>query len=330
MAVPSICETVYPEIRKALPKHLSGANNTEQCIQASRVEQLATQNFVAVVVQLASPDRDMLLVRVEGKDHLYHENGESCSVTIEGATFAKTGRKHVDAAFEVYSSLLDVEASPNPLEKFNHRCGHLCRPLSQSEFDELFRNDTEIESNDNVEYKERIQSAYHERTDLFSHTVMPNHDAPVADIQTMVDDKNNVFRGHSIGCTDLRIPRNYAPMLVTHPKSNGAPTVKAGLSYVQVEIDESLVDYIARVGDEGHMRITITIEASPKTLQAQSYALNAVKTPQTANPQPSLSSQEAYRYMMRFNTNEISTVNILKELPGLGNVVTYEGAPVDI
>ncbi|KAM0205359.1 hypothetical protein ACHAPA_011397 [Fusarium lateritium] len=270
------------------------------------------QNFVAVVVQLASPDRDMLLVRVEGKDHLI------------------TDEQHVDASFEVYTCLLDAEASPTPLQQFNDRCGQLCRPLSQPEFDELCRNDIEIESNDNVKYKEHIQSAYRERTDLFSHAVMPNPYIPVADIQTMVDDKNNMFRGHSIGCTDLRIPRNYAPMLVTHPKSNGAPTVKAGISYVQVGVDESLADYIARVGDEGHMRITITMEASPKTLQAQAFALNAVKNPQTANPQPSLSSQEAYRYIMRFNTNEISTVNILEELPGFGNVVTHEGAPVDI
>jgi hypothetical protein len=64
--------------------------------------------------------------------------------------------------------------------------------------------------------------------------------------------------------------------------------------------------------------------ASAKTLHKQSFALNALKNPQTANPQPSLASQEAYRYMMRFNTHETSAVNILEELPGLANVVIHK------
>ncbi|KAM0232708.1 hypothetical protein ACHAP5_010630 [Fusarium lateritium] len=120
-------------------------------------------------------------------------------------------------------------------------------------------------------------------------------------------------------------------MAITHPKVKGASDAKVTLPYVRFSNKESLAEYVECVSEKGLVEIGIKMAASHKTIKAQSFAINALKYPQTANPRPPVSqSQGAYRYSLRFDPRVAQQVSLIKEFPGIENVIDKKAAPVFI
>ncbi|KAM0209890.1 hypothetical protein ACHAPQ_001988 [Fusarium lateritium] len=145
-------------------------------------------------------------------------------------------------------------------------------------------------------------------------------------------------------------------MIITHPKVKIAFDANATLPYARFNDNEPLAEHVERVGEKGLVKIGIKMTASHKTIKAQSFAINALKFEtgikmtashktikaqsfaintfkylQTANPHPPVSqSQDAYHYTLRFDPREAPQVNLIKEFPGIENVIDKKAAPVFI
>ncbi|KAM0192662.1 hypothetical protein ACHAPI_008246, partial [Fusarium lateritium] len=145
------------------------------------------------------------------------------------------------------------------------------------------------------------------------------------------DDSKRSFRGHCVDCLDSEIPRGYRTMIITHPKVKIAFDANATIPYARFNDNEPLAEHVERVGEKGLVKIGIKMTASHKTIKAQSFAINTFKYPQTANPYPPVSqSQDAYHYTLRFDPREAPQVNLIKEYPGIENVIDKKAAPVFI
>ncbi|KAM0303052.1 hypothetical protein ACHAPM_003842 [Fusarium culmorum] len=79
---------------------------------------------------------------------------------------------------------------------------------------------------------------------------------------------------------DYNLPRGYRVIRITHPDTKietadgSKDGLKTSLPYASVEKDEPLVTYIARVGDEGLVKIGAKKEVSDALFQSQ---LSAIK-----------------------------------------------------
>ncbi|KAM0340724.1 hypothetical protein ACHAPU_010396 [Fusarium lateritium] len=117
-------------------------------------------------------------------------------------------------------------------------------------------------------------------------------------------------------------------MIITHPKAKVASAAKATLPYAVFNDNESLAEYFERVGEDDLVEIGIKMTTPDKIIKAQSFAINALKSPQTAIPtHPAPSSQQAYRYTLRFDPREASRVDLIEEFPGIANIINKEAAP---
>jgi hypothetical protein len=268
--------------------------------------------------------------RVDGREDMYPQSGDPCDVTIESAMFEKTSDEHDEAAFVIYKAIKDAETHLDPLGDFNQVCQeHLVRPLSQLEFEEFLRNQQERDETNNENYKTRVLSLYKSSPHLFSNVTTSAAGDTTADDAD--DDSKRSFRGHCVDCIDSAIPRGYRTMMITHPKVKGTSGAKATLPYARFNDNESLAVYVERVGEGGLVKIGIKMTPSHKTIKAQSCAINALKCPRTAKPRPPLSqSQQAYRYTLRFDPREASQVDLIKEFPGIANVIDKKAAPAFI
>ncbi|CAG7557086.1 unnamed protein product [Fusarium equiseti] len=97
----------------------------EQTIQERKTAGLAEQAFRAVVVRTPHVNKNMLVVKVGGREDLYPQSGDPCQVSIEGTTFPKSSDEHDIAASAVYKALKDAEPQYDRLVYFNKNCEYV-------------------------------------------------------------------------------------------------------------------------------------------------------------------------------------------------------------
>ncbi|SPJ71089.1 uncharacterized protein FTOL_00817 [Fusarium torulosum] len=262
---------------------------------------MATQVFRAVVIQTPQPNKDMLVVKVDGREDMYPQSGDPCDIIIESAMFEKTSDEHDEAALDIYKALKAAEPQRDPLahsiETANNSWLALCHNQK--------RNETSSEN-----YEIRVLSLYKTNPYLFSKATSAAAADTTADAN---DDSKRSFRGHCVDCIDSGIPAGL--LNNDHHSSEGQGPLPS----------------ILNASGDGPVEIGSKMTASHRTIKAQSIVINALEYPQTAKPRPPVpQSQQAYRYTLRFDPREASQVDLIKEFPGIANVIDKKAAPAFI
>ncbi|KAG5663693.1 hypothetical protein KAF25_006278 [Fusarium avenaceum] len=186
----------------------------EQAVQDQRTANMATQVFRAVSVQTPQHNKDMIAVKVDGREDV--------------AVFEKTSDQHDETAQDIFKALKAAESQRYPLAHFNTLCQHrLTRPLSQHEFDTFCWNQQEEDEKNNESYKTRVLSMYKQNPYLFSRATATAAVDTAADDADDGDDPKRSFNGHCVDCIDSGIPHGYRTMIITHLEIKGVSAAKA-------------------------------------------------------------------------------------------------------
>jgi hypothetical protein len=299
----------------------------EQAIQDRMVEELSSTPFTAVIIPLGHKNKDLLVVKVDGREDIFPQNGDSCDVFIEDAIFNLAPVERNDVSLAIVRAVIDSEDQIEPLVSFNKSCSELLvRPLTEEEFKEFSRNEEEREADDHEGFTDRVSRLCNDNDQLVKQSTTPQtrDNDEGEDEEPAEDDSKHTFRGHCVSSDYHDIPRGFHTMLISHPRSDSGS--KAKLPYASFKEGETLTAYISRVGDGGLTQIKVKMSTSEKTLKAQSHSLNSLKHPVGANA-PSPQSVEAYQYLLNFDLTKTSPYNLLTELPGVGNVIVDRASP---
>ncbi|QPC77701.1 hypothetical protein HYE68_008453 [Fusarium pseudograminearum] len=301
----------------------------EQLIQDHAAHRMFKNTFKAIIVPLPEKDTDALIVKVGGQMGLFPQVGETCTVTIAKAVFKPRSASPVDqtAAFKTFFQLLLMSSSQRlPLQYLNENCSELARPLSETEYELFCRTQEEKDAVGGIgDYQKRTRSLCNAKSDFFK-SITGSQKPPSDDDEHVDEDSKKSFRGGVRNVTDRNIPPEYRVITIRRPRG-----FDVSLPYVELNGSESLADYLSRVEDEDLEKITLQTDVSNKTLKAQSLAMNSLKYPPSAQPfMPSDQSIEAYNYLINFDRNNTKAINLLEELPGVGNVVTNKAGPPSI
>lgn len=197
----------------------------------------------------------------------------------------------------------------------------LALSMTESEFEEFCRTQTELETSDHGLYRLRVGALYKNNPAMFKQTVEPGDD----EYPAVLGSKS--FTGRCVDGINFDIQHGFRTMSITHPECKESTAAKASLPHARLHDDETLAQYTTRVGDEELVKIVLKTTSSHKAIKAQSSAINALKHPLSADPSPSEQSQQAYRYLLNFDKSVTPRVDLLKELPGVDNVVSRRAAP---
>ncbi|KAF5022228.1 hypothetical protein F66182_5743 [Fusarium sp. NRRL 66182] len=100
------------------------------------------------------------------------------------------------------------------------------------------------------------------------------------------------------------------------------------LPFFGPENGEDAKTYFGRVFESSNAKqVIIKREVSQKTFKIESFAINSLNHPRSANPEPSPASVAAYRYIISFDKPS-HHVNLFEAFPGIKNVVDGKGPAV--
>ncbi|RFN44377.1 hypothetical protein FIE12Z_11419 [Fusarium flagelliforme] len=90
----------------------------------------------AIIIKLLQPTKDLLILKVKGREDVFPQSGDPCDIKIENATVTATIEDHEAAFHEMYRTLRRSLLEADTLEHFNDNCFQLLRrPLEDSEFE---------------------------------------------------------------------------------------------------------------------------------------------------------------------------------------------------
>ncbi|KAF4460237.1 Nonsense-mediated mRNA decay 1 [Fusarium albosuccineum] len=281
---------------------------------------LTTEKFKGAVIPMGkdkSSRRFMVILDPRGNQALLPQNGESCKISFPTAKSFLSDTQVNSTSFKFFQALLEAEPSATPTQLINTKAkDYLTRELTEAEVGQLWV---------------RVQEWAREHRDAFRPLPKDPKDATDNQVQAQtkpwwpacrvdfaspfLDSGYQAYMVWSLVDKDAKANDDgLRPLMAVDLSSQPDPSPK-----------ERYQDYFKRTLDPKNTKeIEVQRTYSTKTLRAKVHAVNVLKHPasEPTSP-PSERAIAAYNFLMRFETD--TWVNLLDELPSLGNIVNNEG-----
>ncbi|KAK1762933.1 hypothetical protein QBC33DRAFT_573845 [Phialemonium atrogriseum] len=331
---PTVADDTYPDIG-TVAKTTRYVNKRQQLVHQVvgsaneyRLQEFASNNLQATEFQVhllpcphvEGEERAIMVVRTEGKGSLLPQNGESCKVSFDNAVLEQDGEPEGNNEISeqhaeiVIANLLRIfrDFEDSAADIATNSAPWLREALTEAEVEPILRTENE----DAVQYKERFDAFWEAQKSKLDATALAKE-------EPKEESENNTLW---CSATRLDIPllhmrQGWQTYLVQSPIAKDG-SVETKFATLAQHDNEPWEEYFSRaISDDNSCQAFFKRILSDKAVKAEVHAINSLIHPASAYPSRiHPRSLATYNYLVRFESGEEDNVNLLHEIPELGNV----------
>ncbi|CAK7237368.1 hypothetical protein SCUCBS95973_009935 [Sporothrix curviconia] len=315
--------TKWVNARQQLVHHMY-ASSFEQINEENHIDVASTVSFRAFALRLPHFPNDVkfALLVDQGDNHVYlPRHGQSCKVTSKAFQFpvSTEGIDMRTLAKEVVGIMQAVQRDGDQLDVVRDK---LSRFFPDDASDALFQSLYLGTEETMEEWRKRIEDIL---------LTSPHTALQLDDSLGTQDTDNKWLPAQRYDAPFGPVGPQYQLFIAKKPFKKPVGTSDDGdstdISVVDVQVPmldrlegENIDGFLKRAMDEKMaFEVSFFLASSSKTFESESYAINSLVHPPSANCVIGQGSLDAYKYLIDFNATKY--VNLLERCPGIGNVV---------